>query len=423
MARLNTLWATPRRKLAVLALAVVVTVLHGCLATLLPDARLGEGAADRMPRRIEVTYVRELAQAAPPAVAPVMVSPPRVVRRQAAPPKPPAPEPAASAPEPPLPRLQIEEPREPVLANVDPLGGPLPADPLPPLPLSPPDTDTSAASASAPDLDATAQAEASAPAASAPVVAAAASAPSAAATAFEWPPSTRLTYKLTGYYRGDVLGGAMVEWVRVGQRYQVHLDVFIGAQAAPLVARRMTSDGDLTADGLSPRRYDEETRALLRQVRRRTIVFDADRVLLPNGKIRDRMPHMQDAVSQFVQLSWLFTTRPELLQAGRTIEVPLALPTNVDRWAYDVLGAETLNTPVGPVEAFHVKPRRELRPGGDLVADVWFAPSLQYLPVRLSIRQDAETYVDMLIDQLPQQAAATAPSADAASAAAGAAPR
>jgi hypothetical protein len=167
----------------------------------------------------------------------------------------------------------------------------------------------------------------------------------------------------------------------------------------------MTSDGDLTEDGLSPRRYDEETRALLRQVRRRTIVFDADRVLLPNGKIHERMPHMQDAASQFVQLSWLFTTRPELLQTGRTIEVPLALPTNVDRWAYDVLGKETLQTPVGAVEAYHMKPRRELRPGGDLVAEVWFAPSLRYLPVRLLIRQDGENYVDLLLDQLPQEAA------------------
>ncbi len=95
--------------------------------------------------------------------------------------------------------------------------------------------------------------------------------------------------------------------------------------------------------------------------------------------------------------------------------MPLALPTNVDRWAYDVVERVTLDTPVGRVDAFHLKPRRELRPNRDLVADVWFAPTLQYLPVRLLIRQDEGTYVDMLLDRLPQQAAA--PSA------AGSAPR
>jgi hypothetical protein len=36
---------------------------------------------------------------------------------------------------------------------------------------------------------------------------------------------------------------------------------------------------------------------------------------------------------------------------------------------------------------------------------MWFAPSLQYLPVRILIRQDAQTYVDLLIDRLPEQAA------------------
>jgi hypothetical protein len=235
----------------------------------------------------------------------------------------------------------------------------------------------------------------------------AAAPPASAASAplaFQWPPSTRLTYKLTGNYRGEVVGAAMVEWVRAGSRYQVHLDVFIGPQSAPLVGRRMTSDGELTDDGLVPRRYDEETRALFRQVRRRTIEFEAGRVLLPNGKIGERLPQIQDSASQFVQLSWLFTTQPELLQIGRTVEVPLALPTKVDRWSYDVVGKDTLKTPIGPVEAFHMKPRREARPGGDLVVDVWFAPSLQYLPVRLLIRQDENTYVDLLLDQAPEQA-------------------
>lgn len=406
--RVTTGWATPRRQAAVGVLAVVVVLVHGGLSMLLPDARLGEGAGDRMPRRIEVAYVRELAQAAPPAVAPVMLSPPKPARRMAAPKlPPPPPEKAASAAEAEpavTPPVQVQVPPEPRLANVDPLlDAPLPAGlDANPVVQSP----AAVAGEPAPRTPDVAAAPGADPAASAPVVvAAAASAPSAAAVAFEWPPSTRLTYRLTGYYRGDVLGAAMVEWVRTGLRYQVHLDVYIGAQAAPLVARRMTSDGDLTEDGLSPRRYDEETRALLRQVRRRTIVFDAERVLLPNGKIHERMPHMQDAASQFVQLSWLFTTRPDLLQTGRTIEVPLALPTNVDRWAYDVLGKETLQTPVGAIEAYHMKPKRELRPGGDLVAEVWFAPSLRYLPVRLLIRQDGENYVDLLLDQLPQEAA------------------
>ena len=118
-----------------------------------------------------------------------------------------------------------------------------------------------------------------------------------------------------------------------------------------------------------------------------------------------RVDGMQDAASQFVQLTWLFTTQPQLLRVGQRIEIPLALPTNVDRWSYEVVEKVMLDTPFGAVETFHLRPRRELRPNRDLVADAWFAPTLQYLPVRLLIRQDEATYIDLMIDRLPQQEA------------------
>jgi hypothetical protein len=303
-------------------------------------------------------------------VAPVKVAtrPKRAPRKAAPPPAPAAP---ASAP-----RIEAE-PAE--VAR---------AEPVPEV-VEPP------ASAASQPLEAVAAAPA-ASAASAPV-------------AFEWPPSTRLSYQLRGNYRGEVAGGAQVEWVRAGSRYQVHLDVWVGAQAAPLVGRRMTSDGELGEQGLSPRRYDEETRALFRDLRRRSIVFEGDHVLLPNGKRPQQQPGMQDAASQFVQLTWLFTTQPQLLRVGQRVEIPLALPTNVDRWSYEVVEQVDLATPFGLVPTFHVRPRRELRPNRELIADAWFAPTLQYLPVRLLIRQDEATYVDMMIDRLPLQEAPAPP--------------
>ena len=80
--------------------------------------------------------------------------------------------------------------------------------------------------------------------------------------------STRLSYALTGNYRGEVKGrpGRMV---RVGPRYQVHLEVIIGASFAPLMTRRITSDGELGDSGLAPRRYDEEQRVVFRSRRAR----------------------------------------------------------------------------------------------------------------------------------------------------------
>ena len=338
------------------ALTAGVLLAHLWLAGQALPPRLGEGAADTRPRRIEVAFVRELAPtASPPVVAPP--APPARPRRVVA-----APEVAASAP-----------------AVVEPLPTLEPPPPLAPEPTMP----VALAPALPPE-----------PAASAP----------AAAAAFEWPPSTRLSYRLTGNYRGPVEGQARVEWLRSGMRYQVFMELSIGPSFAPLMSRRVSSDGEITAEGLSPRRYDEETKVVLREPRRQVIALDADRVRLPNGRVLERPPGVQDSASQFVQLTWLFTTQPDLLQPGRSIEIPLALPRQVEPWIYDVLAAEVLDTPAGPVPAVHVKPRREAKAGADLTAEMWVAPSLQYLPVRILIRQDAETFIDLMIERLPEQA-------------------
>jgi hypothetical protein len=246
------------------------------------------------------------------------------------------------------------------------------------------------------------------PAPASPIDARTAAAESVAPTAFEWPPSTRLSYTLTGDYRGPVQGQATVEWLRSGSRYQVHLDVSVGPSFAPLLSRRIASEGEITERGLQPRRYDEETKVAFASPRRLTIWLDGNQVRLPNGTQLSRPEGVQDSASQFVQMTWLFTTQPQWLVQGRTIELPLALPRRVETWQYDVLETTTLDTPAGPVEAVHVKPRRDpTRAGlrGDLAAEFWVAPSLQYLPVRIVIRQDETTHIDLLIERLPQQAA------------------
>ncbi|MDB5819300.1 MAG: hypothetical protein JWQ11_2940 [Rhizobacter sp.] len=226
---------------------------------------------------------------------------------------------------------------------------------------------------------------------------------------FEWPVSTRVSYVLTGYYRGDVQGWAKVEWVKAGSRYQVHLDVTIGPDFAPIIYRRMSSDGEITPAGLSPRRYDEETKVVFRDVRRNTVILDRDHVTLPDGSRHDRRPNMQDQASQFVQLTYLFSTRPGLLATGRMIDLPLALPRKIDDWQYEVLENETIATPFGPVPAVHVRPRKNGvgstgTTSSDLTAEVWFAPTLAYLPVRIRIQQVGDNFLDLVIAKPPEQA-------------------
>ncbi len=379
--------------LAGLSAGVLLAHLAAVQAVMALTPRLGDGAGAEM-QRIEVAFVRELAPAAPPVVvprpAPAPPPAPRVARTAA-----PAASAARAAPPPAEPVLPAEtsEPATAPKAEAPPAAETLAQAASVPVPASAP---TTAPPSSDPD-----------PAAAAPQAAppdAAASAPlgpPAVATAFEWPPSTRLSYVLNGYYRGPVHGSAQVEWLRSGSRYQVHLDVTIG----PLLSRRMSSEGQLGEDGLRPERYEEVTRALMRETRRQTVRFEPEQVVLAQGQAVPRPVQVQDTASQFVQLTWLFTTRAELLRAGQVVEVPLALPRRVDRWIYDIQAEETLDTPVGRLATFHMKPRRSVPRPGELVLESWFAPGLQYLPVRIMIRQDEETWIDLNLSQAPQQAA------------------
>ena len=364
--------ATPRRRAALLALVLGVLVVHGCVTRHLAD-RMGAFSVTPMPQRLQVAYVRELQPTAPVAIAPTPKPPPppkRAARATVASPEavPPA-EAAASA-----------VPAEPAAS------GPVPevvvaaAEPA----------------ASAPDAAASAPLPEPSPVA----VDGAASAPAA----FEWPGSTRLSYVLTGNFRGHVDGEAQVEWIRDGNRYQVNVDVIIGLSFAPTASRRLSSEGQLTADGLYPTRYDQLTHVMLRDDQRVAMQLLPDAVVLANGQRRIRWPGVQDTASQFVQLTWLFTTQPQKLRTGESVEIPLALPYRVEPWTYDVLEEETLYTPFGEVQAFRVKPRRQPR-GGDLIPEMWIAPSMRYLPLRIRIHQDADTWVDLMIKRKPELAA------------------
>jgi len=365
------------------ALVVAVLVMHACVVRSIKDSLIDFDQGGK-PARIELVAGQDMAFSAPPEPAaapppPAPVAPPRPPRQAA---------PVAEAASATVPAASVPEPDHVLAAE--------PAEP----PASAPQL-----AASAPTLPAVASPAESAVSLPVVVVAptpASSSAPASGAETFGWPPSTRISYELTGNYRGEVYGSAQVDWVRVGERYQVHLDVVVGASFAPLYSRRMSSDGRLSDAGLVPERYDEESKAAFKDRKRASVTLEPDSVLLNNGQRIERVPGVQDTASQFVQLTYLFTRQPQLLKPGGTIELPLALPRRMSVWTYDIRESEPVYTPFGAVDAIPLQPRRESRKGDELSATVWFAPSLKYLPVRIRIQQDAEIYIDLMIKQRPQ---------------------
>jgi len=392
-----------RRRAAWFALIFGVLLAHALFGLRVLSSVIGWNSAAE-PRRIEITFSRELAPtaapaapvivAAAPAPAPVPRPSPRAVRSARASSAP------ASAPE--EPEFHPVSPGEPSVSRAQLVGKAL----------------TLAAQIERAQQAAEAASAASAAAQRAVEIAAMKAVAASAAigsghnlapvagperTPMAWPPSTRLTYTLKGLYRdGPLYGKAAVEWRRVGVHYQVQFDIHV----SPFFDQHMFSDGQITDQGLSPQHYDESFEVPLVAPRVRSIEFYDDEVKLANGNRVIKLPQTQDGASQFVQFVWMFTARPELLRPGNVVDLPLALNNNLRRWHYQVVGVETLELDFGQLDAVHLKPVLDgPRRPNEYPFEIWTAPSLQYLPVRILVPIDDKNFADLSLDALPLQAA------------------
>lgn len=210
-----------------------------------------------------------------------------------------------------------------------------------------------------------------------------------------WPTDTRLSYQLSGWFRGELYGDARVQWQRDASRYQVRIDIDVG----PFVSLRMTSQGTVTPQGLRPGAYEEVRRNKVRGLR-----LSESELLMDGGGTLPRPAGVQDTASQFVELAHRFGSGKQALVVGSTVSFWMARPGGVDFWTYDIAERVTLKTPgFGPVEAFHLKPRPLANPRGNITAEMWFAPSLQYLPVRIRINQGQDIWLDLLVEKIEQR--------------------
>jgi len=210
-----------------------------------------------------------------------------------------------------------------------------------------------------------------------------------------WPADTRLSYDLGGYFRGELHGSATVQWQRQDNRYQTRVDIDLTF----LASLALTSQGDVTPQGLVPRVYEE-----LRRRGPRTVRLGDDTITLNDGRKVPRLPGVQDAASQFVELSHRFASGQDVLEVGRSVSFWMARPGAVDLWTYDIVAKEMLQSPeLGAFEAFHLKPRPIANPRGNITAEMWFAPTLKYLPVRIRVNMGDTAHVDLMVVKIEQR--------------------
>lgn len=189
--------------------------------------------------------------------------------------------------------------------------------------------------------------------------------------------SFRLQYAVTASRSVLSLAGEGVfEYRRQGDAYEIESSV----TAIGIFEARQSSSGSVHADGLVPRRFT------LQSSRRppRSIDFDwaAKRVSFSHtGGSEPTRPQMQDRLSLMMQLAWRQRREP----GASSIEMPVAGPRHASSYVFRSHGGEAVTVPAGRFEAFKFERRKD---DGDDGLEIWLAPALCSLPVRLRFSDD-----------------------------------
>ncbi len=212
-----------------------------------------------------------------------------------------------------------------------------------------------------------------------------------AVTAVSLPGSVLLQYKVHGTSKGlNYQANAELAWHNEGSRYDATMKVsalFIGS-------RSMTSVGQIGTAGLAPTRFADKFKSELAahfQADQGKITFSAN---TPDAKW---IEGAQDRVSVFLQLGGMLAARPGDFPAGSSITLYTAGPRDADTWTFNIESEEILQLPAGTLNTLKLtrKPRREY----DQTVEIWYAPSLGFVPVRNRITQQNGDFIDQQLTQ------------------------
>jgi hypothetical protein len=205
---------------------------------------------------------------------------------------------------------------------------------------------------------------------------------------FAAPPSGDLRYDT--FYNGMRNAPSTIHWASDGVGYAMVISIPL-----PFVGEfRYESEGRIDAFGLAPQRYVEtrgrrgqNVTTFDRETRHIAFTRTPVTIALPDGA--------QDRFSVVMQLASLVRGDPEAYKPGVTRNFYVADNDSGETWPMESMGDETVSAPAGFVEArrFMRLPRHA---GDARRLDVWLAPALGWLPVRIMQTEPNGTQIELV---------------------------
>ncbi len=203
------------------------------------------------------------------------------------------------------------------------------------------------------------------------------------------PASVNMAFAVRGMAKNfEYHASSQLQWKNTSGRYDARLEV-----GAFLVgSRTQTSTGTLGPEGLMPERFSDKTRSEL------AVHFQRDKGIISFSANTPEVPLLkgaQDRLSVVLQLSALLAGDPTRYPLGTMLSFQTVSQREAEVWQFKVDNEETVNLPYGDLPSITLlrTPRRDF----DQRIELWLAPSLGYLPVRLRITNANGDFVDQLL--------------------------
>ncbi len=210
--------------------------------------------------------------------------------------------------------------------------------------------------------------------------------PVKAVRAYVIPPPARLRYAVTGEVKGfPYYVNAELAWTQDGKTYDARMEIshFL------LGSRVQTSTGQISGQGLEPTRFGDKVKSEVAahfEREKGKVSFSAN---TPDTPL---LAGAQDQLSIFMQMAAMLAGDPRGFPEGSTLSFQAVGPRSADTWVFTVGGTGTQSLAGGELEAVHLwrNPSGEYDPK----TEVWLAPALGYLPVRIRLTQRNGDFVD-----------------------------
>ena len=202
------------------------------------------------------------------------------------------------------------------------------------------------------------------------------------------PGSVRLRFAATAQQGAQPLQGVFGElvWLQDGSQY----DLRLAWNFLFKTWRSQHSSGRIGPTGIEPLRFSDTRRT------ETVSLFDRDqgRVLFSGGVPSEMLlAGAQDRLSVVLQLGALLAGNTVHYPPGAVIAVQTVGTQDAEIWTFNVEGEEDVGVPAGEFKARKLT-RNPRKPGDDRI-ELWLAPVLGWLPVRMRQTQPSGDFIDL----------------------------